>query len=84
MRNQEISKKISLEQMKIFKNCKTTEELIAAAKEQGFELTPEQAAEIMKVKSGELSDEKLDNVMGGALAENMKLLDTVKDLLDQR
>ena len=49
------------------KNCKSAEELIALAKENGAELTREQAESYFKSmhESGELSDEELDNVSGG-------------------
>ncbi len=49
------------------RNCKSTEELIALAKENGAELTCEQAESYFKSmhESGELSDEELDNVSGG-------------------
>ena len=46
---------------------KTVEELVALAKENGIELTSEEAEEHFARlnKSGELSDEELDNVVGG-------------------
>ena len=49
------------------KSCKSVEELIALAKENGAEITSEQAEEYFKSmhNSGEISDEELDNVTGG-------------------
>ena len=49
------------------KAAKSTEELLSLAKENGIELTEEEAAEYFTQinKSGELSDEELDNVAGG-------------------
>ncbi len=50
------------------KNAKTTEELLAMAKENGVELTTEEANAYfaqLNPKSGELSDDELDNVAGG-------------------
>ena len=46
---------------------KTVEELVALAKENGIELTSEEAEEHFARlhKSGELSDEELDNVADG-------------------
>ena len=62
----EIDKKV-FEKMK---NVKSAEELLALAKENGVEMTEESAKayyELMQVqiKTGELSDEELDNVAGG-------------------
>ena len=49
------------------KTAKSTEELIALAKENGIELTEDKAEEYFERlnRSGELSDEELDNVSGG-------------------
>jgi len=50
------------------KEAKTPEELTALAKENGTELTVESAKtyfELLHPKTGELSDEELDNVSGG-------------------
>ena len=49
------------------KETKTVEELVAIAKENGMELTFEEAEECFARlhKSGELSDDELDNVSGG-------------------
>ena len=46
--------------------CKTADELVKAAKEEGFELTPEEAEAYMAESSnGELDDEMLTMVSGG-------------------
>ena len=47
--------------------AKSAEELMALAKENGMEMTEEEAAAyfVQLNKSGELSDEELDNVAGG-------------------
>lgn len=50
------------------KEAKSAEELIVLAKENGFELTEEDAKiyfDQLSPKSGELSDDELDNVAGG-------------------
>ena len=49
------------------KEAKSAEELLSLAKANGVELTQEEAAEYFAQlnKSGELSDEELDNVAGG-------------------
>ena len=50
------------------KEAKTVEELIALAKENGVELTEEDAKmyfEQLNAKKGELSDDELDAVAGG-------------------
>ncbi len=51
------------------KKANSPEDILAIAKENGVELTAEQAAAYFKqitVKSGELADEELANVAGGA------------------
>lgn len=60
---------ISKELLKKAKTAKTAEELLAMAKEENIELTSEQAAMVFANlnKTGELSDEELDNVAGGRL-----------------
>ena len=49
------------------KTAKSAEELLAMAKAENIELTAEQAAKAFEKlhKTGELSDEELDNVAGG-------------------
>ena len=58
---------ITKELLEKAKTAKTAEELIEMAKEENIELTVEQAAKALAElnKSGELSDEELDNVSGG-------------------
>ena len=58
---------ISKELLENAKTVKTAEELLALAKNEGIELTAEQAAKVFAElnKTGELSDEELDNVTGG-------------------
>ena len=51
------------------KAAETPEELLALAKENGIEMTAEEAQKIfaqLHSQSGELSDDELDNVSGGA------------------
>lgn len=49
------------------KTAKTAEELLAMAKAENIEMTAEEAAKVFAQlhKTGELSDEELDNVSGG-------------------
>ena len=58
---------ISKELLEKAKAAKSAEELLALAKNEGIELTAEQAAKAFAElnKTGELSDEELDNVAGG-------------------
>ena len=58
---------VSKELLKKAKTAKTAEELLAMAKAEHIELTEEQAAKAFEElnKTGELSDEELDNVSGG-------------------
>ena len=58
---------VSKELLEKAKTAKTAEELIEMAKAENIELTVEQAAKALAElnKSGELSDEELDNVSGG-------------------
>ena len=60
--------KFTAEQLAKAKAAKSAEELIALAKENGFELTEEEAKRYIAElrEDGELSDEELDNVTGGA------------------
>ena len=51
------------------KAAKTAEEIMALAKENGIEMTAEEAQKIfaqLHSQSGELADDELDNVSGGA------------------
>ena len=58
---------ITKELLEKAKQAKTAEELLAMAKEENVELTEEQSAKAFAElnKTGELSDEELDNVVGG-------------------
>ena len=59
--------KFSKELIEKAKTAKTAEELLAMAKEESIEMSAEQAAKAFAElnKTGELSDEELDNVVGG-------------------
>ena len=63
---------ISKELLEKAKTAKTAEELLAMAKAENIELTEEQAAKAFAElnKTGELSDEELDNVAGGGCGGN--------------
>ena len=58
---------VSKELLEKAKAAKSAEELLALAKNEGIELTAEQAAKAFAElnKTGELSDEELDNAAGG-------------------
>ena len=58
---------ISKELLKKAKTAKSAEELLEMAKAEKIELTEEEAAKAFAElnKTGELSDEELDNVSGG-------------------
>ena len=66
--------------------AKTAEELLEMAKAQHIELTVEQAAKAFAElnKTGELSDEELDNVSGGGCGDSNKSGDTPKYSVGQR
>lgn len=59
------------EQMTKAKSAKTAEELLATAKENGIEMTADEAAKYFAEfhKQGELADEELDNVYGGCVLD---------------
>ena len=59
--------KFTPEQLTKAKAAKSAEELIALAKENGIELTEEEAKKYYAEwhKEGELADDELDNVSGG-------------------
>ena len=64
------------------KEAKNPEELMALAKENGIEMTEESAKayfEQLHPKTGELSDDELDNVAGGGCQSNNGRLNTHKD-----
>ena len=59
------------------KEAKTPEELLALAKENGIEMTAEEAQKIfaqLHSQSGELADDELDNVSGGACHNGGRLV----------
>lgn len=58
---------ISKELLEKAKTAKTAEELLAMAKAENIEISAEEAAKVFAQlhKTGELSDEELDNVSGG-------------------
>lgn len=65
---EELMSKASDEQIAKVQACKTKAEILAAAKEENFALTEEEAEEILKVlypPYGEISDDSLDMVAGG-------------------
>ena len=66
--------KISKELLEKAKTAKSAEELLEMAKTEKIELTAEEAAKAFAElnKSGELSDEELDNVAGGCGGPNYK------------
>lgn len=75
--------KLSKEMIEKAKQAKTVEEIVELAKAEGIEMPKEKAAKIffgLNKKSGELSDEELDNVSGGGLCggENSESHDTYK------
>ena len=48
------------------KDAKSADDILALAKEDGVEMTPDKAKELFEQMSGnELSDEQLENVAGG-------------------
>ncbi len=48
------------------KLAKSADDILALAKENGIEMTPEKAEELFEqLSGGELSDEQLENVAGG-------------------
>ena len=59
--------KFSNEMIEKAKTAKTAEELLAMAKAENIEISAEEAAKAFAElnKTGELSDEELDNVAGG-------------------
>ena len=62
-------KNLTPEMIEKAKGVKSAEELLALAKENNIEMTPDEAATYfaqLNPKSGELNDDDLDNVAGGA------------------
>ena len=73
------------------KECKSAEEIMALAKENGYELTEEQAKEYFEKlnANGEIADDELDNVAGGCDFFDQGVCETcgsdkVKYLTDER
>ncbi len=67
------------------KEAKTPEELMSLAKENGIEMTEESAKayfEQLNPKTGELSDDELDNVAGGGCQLDKGPLSMRKDFND--
>lgn len=68
------------------KESKTPEELIALAKESGEEITEESAKayfDLLNPKTGELSDDELDNVSGGGCYNGDRLVISVMHYCDE-
>lgn len=65
------------EQIEKAKAAKNVEELLALAKENGMELTEEDAAKYFDEwhKEGELADDELNNVSGGGCQSNVYISD---------
>ena len=68
------------------KEAKTPEELIALAKENGMELTEAEAKtyfDLLHPQTGELSDDELDNVSGGACHNGGRLVVSAMHYCDE-
>ena len=68
------------------KEAKTPEELLALAKENGIEMTAEEAQKIfaqLHSQTGELSDDELDNVSGGGCHNGGRLVVSVMHYCDE-
>ena len=78
--------KISKELLEKAKQAKTAEELLEMAKTENINFTAEEAAKAFAElnKSGELSDEELDNAAGGGCGDSNKSGDTPKYSVGQR
>lgn len=70
---------ITEELLEKIKSVKSAEEMMALAKENGIEISAEDAEKyyVQLAKTGELSDDELDNVSGGACSGNANLLTTI-------
>ena len=77
---------ISKELIEKAKTAKSAEELLAMAKAENINFTAEEAAKAFAElnKTGELSDEELDNVAGGGCGDSNKSGDTPKYSVGQR
>jgi predicted ribosomally synthesized peptide with nif11-like leader len=74
-------KNLTPEMIEKAKVAKSAEELLALAKESGVEMTAEEATTYfaqLNPKSGELDDNDLDNVAGGACGGGVRVGDTVR------
>ena len=78
--------KISKELLEKAKTAKSAEELLEMAQTEKIELTAEEAAKAFAElnKTGELSDEELDNVAGGGCGDSNESGDTPKYSVGQR
>ena len=68
------------------KEAKTPEELLTLAKENGMEMTAEEAQKIfaqLHSQSGELSDDELDNVAGGGCHNGGRLVVSAMHYCDE-
>ena len=68
------------------KEAKTPEELLALAKENGIEMTAEEAQKIfaqLHPQTGELSDDELDNVAGGGCHNGGRLVVSAMHYCDE-
>ena len=75
--------KFNAELLEKAKQAKSAEEILALAKENGMEMTGEQAAAYyaqMNPASGELSDDELDNVAGGGCGGSNDNIDNIDSL----
>lgn len=71
-------KNFNTEMIEKAKAAKSAEELIALAKESGVEMTADEAATCfaqLNPKSGELDDDELDSVAGGACSDGRRVVD---------
>ena len=74
-------KNLTPEMIEKAKVAKSAEELLALAKESGVEMTADEAATYfaqLNPKSGELDDDDLDAVSGGACSSRVKVGDDVR------
>ena len=74
-------KNFNAEMIEKAKVAKTAEELLEIAKAEGVEMTADDAAayfEQLNPKSGELSDDDLDNVAGGGCGGSVRVGDNVR------
>ena len=70
-------KNLTPEMIEKAKAAKSAEDLLALAKENDIEMTADEAATYfaqLNPKSGELNDDDLDNVAGGACANSTTLI----------